>query len=173
MLELRYKWLVRAGAKLGAKQKARVAEINQRLATLATQFSQNVLKDEQSWRLVLEERDLDGLPEALREAAARVAADQGLDGKYVITLSRSRIEPFLQFSARRDLREEAFNAWIRRGEMGKETDNRAIIAEIMALRAELAACSATRPMPSTASKRPWPRRRTACASCSRRCGSRP
>ena len=63
----------------------------------------------------------------------------GLDGKYVITLSRSSIEPFLQFSARRDLREEAFNAWIRRGEMGKETDNRAITAEIIALRAEFAA----------------------------------
>jgi peptidyl-dipeptidase Dcp len=139
VLELRYKWLVRAGAKLGAKQKTRVAEINQRLATLATQFSQNVLKDEQSWRLVLQESDLDGLPEALREAAARVAADQGLDGKYVITLSRSSIEPFLQFSARRDLREEAFNAWIRRGEMGKETDNRAITAEIIALRSEFAA----------------------------------
>jgi peptidyl-dipeptidase Dcp len=130
---------VRAGAKLGAKQKKRVAEINQRLATLATQFSQNVLKDEQSWRLVLTERDLDGLPEALRDAAARAAADQGLDGKYVITLSRSSIEPFLQFSARRDLREEAFNAWIKRGQMGEATDNRAITSEIVALRAEYAA----------------------------------
>ena len=139
VLELRYKWLVRAGAKLGAKQKARVGEINQRLATLATQFSQNVLKDEQSWRLELGERDLDGLPEALREAAARAATDMGREGKYVITLSRSSIEPFLQFSARRDLREEAFNAWIRRGEMGADTDNRAITAEIVALRAEFAA----------------------------------
>jgi peptidyl-dipeptidase Dcp len=139
VLELRYKWLVRAGAKLGAKQKTRVAEINQRLATLATQFSQNVLKDEQSWRLVLTERDLDGLPEALRDSAARAAADQGLDGKFVITLSRSSIEPFLQFSARRDLREEAFNAWIKRGQMGEATDNRAITSEIVALRAEYAA----------------------------------
>ena len=139
VLELRYKWLVRAGAKLAPKQKARVAEINQRLATLATQFSQNVLKDEQSWRLVLEARDLDGLPAALRDAAGRAGTDLGLDGKYVITLSRSSIEPFLQFSARRDLREEAFNAWIKRGEMGKETDNRAITAEIIALRTEFAA----------------------------------
>jgi peptidyl-dipeptidase Dcp len=139
VLELRYKWLVRAGAKLGAKQKTRVAEINQRLATLATQFSQNVLKDEQSWRLVLTDRDLDGLPEALRDSAARAAADQGLDGKHVITLSRSSIEPFLQFSARRDLREEAFNAWIKRGQMGEATDNRAITSEIIALRAEYAA----------------------------------
>jgi len=138
VLELRYKWLVRAGAKLGAKQKARVAEINQRLATLATQFSQNVLKDEQSWRMVLEESDLEGLSTALRDAAARAAADAGLPGKYVITLSRSSIEPFLQFSSRRDLREQAFNAWIRRGEMGKETDNRAITAEIVALRTEFA-----------------------------------
>ncbi len=138
VLELRYKWLIRAGAKLAPKQKVRVAEINQRLATLATQFSQNVLKDEQSWRLVLEARDLDGLPAASRDAAGRAGTDLGLDGKYVITLSRSSIEPFLQFSARRDLREEAFNAWIKRGEMGKETDNRAITAEIIALRAEFA-----------------------------------
>ena len=139
VLELRYKWLIRAGAKLAPKQKARVAEINQRLATLATQFSQNVLKDEQSWRLVLAAHDLDGLPQSLRDAAGRAAADLGLEGKYVITLSRSSIEPFLQFSARRDLREEAFNAWIKRGEMGSETDNRAITAEIIALRAEFAA----------------------------------
>jgi peptidyl-dipeptidase Dcp len=139
VLELRYKWLVRSGAKLGAKQKARVAEINQRLASLATQFSQNVLKDEQSWRLVLEERDIDGLPQALRDSAARAAADMGEVGKYVITLSRSSIEPFLQFSARRDLREQAFNAWIKRGEMGEATDNRAITAEIIALRTEFAA----------------------------------
>jgi peptidyl-dipeptidase Dcp len=139
VLELRYKWLVRAGAKLAPKQKARVAEINQRLATQATQFSQNVLKDEQSWRMVLEARDLDGLPVALRDAAGRAGTDLGLDGKYVITLSRSSIEPFLQFSTRRDLREEAFNAWIKRGEMGKETDNRAITAEIIALRTEFAA----------------------------------
>lgn len=138
VLELRYKWLVRAGAKLGGKQKARVGEINQRLATLATQFSQNVLKDEQSWRMVLEERDLEGLPASLRDGAARAAADAGMPGKFLITLSRSSVEPFLQFSSRRDLREQAFNAWIRRGEMGKDTDNRAITAEIIALRTEFA-----------------------------------
>ncbi len=138
VLELRYKWLVRAGAKLGARQKTRVGEINQRLASLATQFSQNVLKDEQSWRMVLEESDLDGLPQTLRDSAARVAIDAGMPGKYVITLSRSSVEPFLQFSSRRDLREQAFNAWIRRGEMGEETDNRAITAEIISLRTEFA-----------------------------------
>jgi len=140
VLELRHKWLVRAGARLGRKDKVRVAEINQRLATLATQFSQNVLKDEQSWRMVLDgERDLAGLSDNLRASAARAAADMGLEGKHVITLARSSIEPFLQFSARRDLREEAFNAWVKRGEMSGATDNRAIVAEIVALRGELAA----------------------------------
>jgi peptidyl-dipeptidase Dcp len=139
VLELQHTWFVRAGAKLGRKAKARIAQINERLASLATRFSQNVLKDEQSWRLVLDgERDLDGLPPSLRAAAARAAADMGLKGKHVITLSRSSVEPFLQFSARRDLREQAFNAWAKRGEMGGETDNRALLAEIIDLRAELA-----------------------------------
>jgi peptidyl-dipeptidase Dcp len=139
VLKLHHTWFVRAGAKLGRKAKVRVAEINERLATLATQFAQNVLKDEQSWRLVLEnESDLAGLPPALRAAAARAAADAGLKGKHVVTLSRSSVEPFLQFSSRRDLREQAFTAWTKRGEMGGTTDNRGITAEIVALRAELA-----------------------------------
>ncbi len=139
VLELHHTWLVRAGAKLGRKAKVRIAEINGRLATLATKFSQNVLKDEQSWQLVLEgERDLAGLPSAVRAAAARSAADKGLNGRHVITLSRSSIEPFLQFSSRRDLREQAFAAWVKRGEMGGATDNGAVMAEIVALRAELA-----------------------------------
>ncbi len=139
VLELQHTWFLRAGAKLGRKAKLRVAEINERLATLATQFSQNVLKDEQSWHLVLEgERDLAGLPSSVRAAAARAAADMGLKDRHVITLSRSSVEPFLQYSARRDLREQAFNAWVKRGEMGGETDNRIILAEIVRLRAELA-----------------------------------
>jgi peptidyl-dipeptidase Dcp len=139
VLELHHTWFVRAGAKLGRKAKVRVAEINERLASLATQFSQNVLKDEQSWRLVLDgERDLAGLPPSVRAAAARAAADLGLTGKHVVTLARSSVEPFLQFSARRDLREQAFTAWIKRGETGGPTDNRAIAAEIVGLRAELA-----------------------------------
>jgi len=139
VLELTHTWFVRAGAKLKGKAKTRVAEINQRLATLSTQFAQNVLKDEQDWRLVLDdERDLAGLSDSLKAAAARAANDAGLKGKYVITLSRSSVEPFLQYSARRDLREQAFNAWIKRGELGGKTDNRKILAEIVELRAELA-----------------------------------
>ena len=129
----------RGCAVVSAKARKRVAEINTRLAELVTQFGQNVLADEQSWRLALEgEADLAGLPQGVRDAAARTAADLKLPASHVITLSRSSVEPFLQFSARRDLREEAFKAWIRRGENGGKTDNRKIVAEIVQLRAELA-----------------------------------
>ena len=139
ILELHHTWFVRAGAKLNRKAKTRIAAINERLALLATQFAQNVLKDEQSWRLVLDgERDLVGLPPTLRATAARAATEIGLEDKHVITLSRSSIEPFLQFSDRRDLREDAFNAWTMRGETGDATDNRAIVTGIVRLRAELA-----------------------------------
>ena len=128
----------RSGAGLPEEKKKRLAEISERLATLGTKFGQNVLADEKNWFLVLEhEADLEGLPDFVRDAAAKAAEDRGLAGQWVITLSRSSIEPFLQFSARRDLRELAFRAWIARGEAG-ETDNRGIIAETVALRAERA-----------------------------------
>jgi peptidyl-dipeptidase Dcp len=129
----------RTGAGLDAAGKARVAAIGERMAALGTQFAQNVLADERAFALVLEgEADLAGLPDFLRDAAARAAADRGMAGKHVITLSRSSIEPFLQFSTRRDLREAAFRGWVARGEGGGATDNRAIIKEMVALRAERA-----------------------------------
>ncbi len=139
VLERTHTAFVRAGARLDARAKKRMAEINERLAALGTRFAQNILADEQAFRLVLEgERDLAGLPDFVRAAAARAAADLGMPGKHVITLARSSIEPFLQFSSRRDLREQAFRAWTRRGENGNEHDNRAIAAETIALRQERA-----------------------------------
>lgn len=130
---------VRAGATLGPDEKKRLAAITERLASLGTQFSQNVLADEKAYQLVLDgEADLEGLPSFLREAAAQAAEERELKGKYVITLSRSSIEPFLQFSKRRDLREQAFKAWAARGDNGNATDNKVIIAETVALRAERA-----------------------------------
>lgn len=129
----------RAGAGLDAAAKTRMAEISQRLATLGTQFAQNVLKDESDYQLVLEtEADRAGLPDFLLAAAAAAAKERGLEGKHVITLSRSSIEPFLQFSTNRALREEAFKAWSARGEAEGPTDNRGVIAETLALRAERA-----------------------------------
>ncbi len=129
---------VRAGAALDADKKRRLAEISERLASLGTSFGQNVLADEKAFSLVLEEGDLGGLPDFLLAAARAAADERGFPGKHVITLSRSSIEPFLQFSSRRDLREKAHHAWLKRGENGGATDNRAIIAEMAALRAERA-----------------------------------
>ncbi len=140
VLERTYLGFVREGAKLKPKAKKRIAEIKEQLAELRTTFSQNVLADEQSWHLALDgEADLAGLPEGVREAAARTATDLGLKQGHAITLARSSVESFLQFSSRRDLREEAFNAWTRRGENDGKTDNRDIVRKIIALRAEKAA----------------------------------
>ena len=125
---------VRAGAALSAAGKKRLAEISERLAALGTEFSQNVLAAENGFHLVLGEDDLSGLPDSVRSAAAEAARDRNFPGKYVITLSRSSIEPFLQFSTRRDLREKAFNAWVTRG----EKENAALIAETIRLRNERA-----------------------------------
>ncbi len=129
----------RAGGGLPEDTKARLAAIGERLATLGTQFGQNLLADEKGWEMVLTAPDdLAGLPRAMVDAAAATADERGHAGRHVITLSRSSIEPFLQFSTRRDLRERAFQAWAMRGENGGTTDNRAIAAEMIRLRSERA-----------------------------------
>ncbi len=139
VLERYHSMFVRAGARLQGDDRQRMNEINQRLAVIGTQFSQNILKDEKAYELILEEgADLAGLPDFLIAAAKRNAADRGHEGKYAITLSRSSIEPFLRFSQRRDLREQAFQAWVSRGEGGGDTDNRQIVVETLALRNERA-----------------------------------
>ena len=132
---------VRAGGALDQQRQDRLAAINERLASLGTQFGQNVLADEKSYALILDEEDLAGLPDFARAAAAAAAEERGHKGKYAITLARSSCEGFLQFSSRRDLREKVFHAWIRRGENGGATDNRAVIAETVALRGERARLS--------------------------------
>ncbi|MGB8036622.1 MAG: M3 family metallopeptidase, partial [Pseudolabrys sp.] len=138
VLERYHTRFVRAGAALEKPAQERLAAINERLASLGTQFGQNVLADEKSFVMLLDEGDLAGLPDFARAAASAAAEERGEPGKYAITLARSSIETFLQFSSRRDLRERAFQAWIRRGENGGATDNRALIAEMVALRAERA-----------------------------------
>ena len=128
----------RAGAALDAPAKKRLTEIIERLAALGTAFSQNVLADEQSFTLHLkDEAELAGLPGFMREAMQAEARERGLDG-YVATLSRSSVEPFLQFSSRRDLREKIYRGFIMRGDNGGPTDNKANIAEMVRLRAERA-----------------------------------
>lgn len=138
VLERYHLGFTRSGAGLDEAAKRRLSEIVERLATLGTSFGQNVLADEKAYALVLDgEADLAGLPQELRDAAAAAAADRGQPGRHAITLGRSSVEPFLQFSARRDLRETAFKAWLARGESAA-ADNRPIIAETVALRAEQA-----------------------------------
>ena len=137
LLERLHLDFLRSGAALGEAEKSRLTAISERLATLHTQFGQNVVHDEKAWHLALGEQDLDGLPDFVRSGAAQAAAARGMTG-HVVTLSRSLIEPFLSFSARRDLRATAYAAWIARGAHPGPHDNRALIPEILALRAERA-----------------------------------
>jgi peptidyl-dipeptidase Dcp len=130
---------VRAGARLAPQQRARYAQITERLAELTTRFGQNVLADEAGFRLVLRgPADLAGLPAFVRDAARQAAQERGIEDGHLITLSRSHIVPFLTFSERRDLREQAWRAWTTRGEHEGEHDNRPVAREILALRNELA-----------------------------------
>lgn len=137
LLMLTRRSFVRSGAQLNGTDGARLKEIKGQLARLGTQFGQNLLADERNWSMALSEADLEGLPEFVIEGAADAAADKGQDG-HVITLSRSQIVPFLQYSPRRDLRETAYKAWTARGANEGDTDNRGIAAEILSLREERA-----------------------------------
>ncbi|MDD2869943.1 M3 family metallopeptidase [Neomegalonema sp.] len=134
VLEKSWKGFVRSGARLDAADKARLAAINEEAAGLGAQFGQNVLADEAEWALILDEADLDGIPEALREAMAEAAEARGEKGRFAVTLSRSIYEPFSQSSTRRDLREKAWRGFIARG----EARNADIVKRTLALRAEKA-----------------------------------
>ena len=140
LLERLHLEAVRQGAKLPPAAQQRYAAIMQRLAELNTQFAQNVLADEAQYRLVLRtEAELDGLPPFARAVMQQAAAERGLDAQaHLVTLSRSHIVPFLTFSARRDLREQAWRAWVGRGEREGGSDNREIAREILTLRNEQA-----------------------------------
>ena len=138
LLMLTRRGFVRAGAALTGAEADRMTAVKSRLAVLGTQFTQNLLADEAGWSMALSPEDLAGLPDFVVDAA-RAAGEEGGHPGPVVTLSRSLIVPFLQFSPRRDLREKAWRGWVGRGAMGGETDNRAITAEVLALRAERAA----------------------------------
>ena len=138
VLERTWKGFVRSGAKLDPEGKKRLAAINEQLASLGAKFGQNLLADEKEWVLFLEEGDIDGLPGFLRDAMAQAAEARGKKGLFAVTLSRSIYEPFTSYSPRRDLREQAWRAFIRRGENGGAADNTQVVAETLALRAEKA-----------------------------------
>ena len=137
VLMLTHRNFVRGGAALEGAEDTRMQEIKGRLATLGTEFTQNLLADERDWFMELGEDELEGLPDFVIAAARAAGEEKGAKGP-VVTLSRSLITPFLQFSPRRDLREKAFRAWAARGANGGDTDNRGIAAETLALREERA-----------------------------------
>ena len=129
---------VRAGARLDAPKKARLAEINQRLASLFTTFSQNVLADEEKDVQLLDAAELDGLPEAQRAGAAAAAEARGAKGRFAILNTRSSVEPFLTYARPADAREKVWRRFVNRGDNGDAHDNNRTIAEILKLRAERA-----------------------------------
>jgi peptidyl-dipeptidase Dcp len=129
---------VRAGARLSPDARSRMDAINQRLATLSTEFSQNVLADEDLYIEPLDETQMAGIPASLREAFAASARERDIQAPYAVTLSRSSIEPFLQSASNRALREKLFGAWIRRGRNPGAHDNSEVMAETLSLRAEKA-----------------------------------
>ncbi len=138
VLERHHLDFVRAGAKLAPEAKTRLAAIVERLASLGTDFAQHVLADEQDFVLPLNEEDLAGLPGSARDAAAETAKERNIDAPYAVTTSRSSVEPFLQFADNRELREKIFRAWTSRGANANAHNNKAIVAETVALRIERA-----------------------------------
>jgi peptidyl-dipeptidase Dcp len=135
---LTYTNFVRAGARLDAPAKARIAQINQRLASLFTSFNQNLLHDEEAYVLYLKKADLKGLPQSVIDGAAQAAEEKGRKGEYAILNTRSSMEPFLTYSDRRDLREKVWTTYYARGDNADQWDNNKIITEILSLRAERA-----------------------------------
>jgi peptidyl-dipeptidase Dcp len=137
VLMLTRRGFVRAGARLQGAARDRLTAVKSRLAVLGTEFTQHLLADERDWFMELSEDDLEGLPDFVVASARAAGEEKGVEGP-VVTLSRSLIVPFLQFSPRRELRERAYEAWTARGANGGATDNRAIATETLQLRHERA-----------------------------------
>jgi peptidyl-dipeptidase Dcp len=138
LLERTFIGFRRSGAGLGEAAKARMADINERLAQLGTDFSHHLLADESEWTLPLGKEDVGGLSEQFLVGARAAAEEREKPGEMLVTLSRSSVEPFLQSSSRRDLREKVFRAFVARGDNGNANDNNKVISEILTLREEMA-----------------------------------
>ena len=139
LLEVQRKRMQRKGAGLAVSAKARLAQINARLASLSTQYNQNLMHEAGTQAVFIEDLSgLDGLPEAQRQAAAAAAADKGRPGIWAIPNARGAVWPFLTLATRRDLREQVWRMWTNRGDNAGAFDNKPIAAEILLLRGELA-----------------------------------
>lgn len=139
VLDKYYKDFVRGGANLSPENKEKFKKINGELSMLALKFGNNLLKETNNYRLVIDKQeDLAGLPEGVISTAAEAAREAGLEGKWVFTLHNPSIMPFLQYADNRDLREQIYKAYTNRGNNGNEYDNKEVIAQLIALRLEKA-----------------------------------
>ena len=139
LLDKTYKRFVRSGANLNAKNQTRLREINKELSTLGITFSNNILNENNAFKLYIDkEKDLAGLPEWFRQSAAEEAKADGQEGKWLFTLGNASRLPFLQYSENRPLREQIYKAYINRGNNNDKNDNKKIITDIVSLRLEKA-----------------------------------
>lgn len=139
LLDKTYRAFVRSGALLDDAGQKRLREINKELSLLELKFSDNVLAETNAFQLILTSPDeLSGLPEDVLEAALETGKEAGLEGKWVFTLQKPSLIPFLQFSKRRDLREKLFKAYINRGDNGNSNDNKDILIKLVNYRLERA-----------------------------------
>jgi len=139
LLENMYKSFVRNGALLGPEDQEILKKLNQELSLLTVRFSQNVLEETNSFRLVIDdEADLKGLPESVIAGAADEAKSAGMEGKWVFTTRKPSMIPFLQYADNRDMRKKLYDAYLNRGNNGNENDNNKILADIVRIRAERA-----------------------------------
>jgi peptidyl-dipeptidase Dcp len=139
LLEKFYKIFVRGGANLDEVKKAEFRKINEELSTLTVKFGDDVLKEDNDFALVLDKKeDLAGLPEAVIAGAAEAAKKRNFEGKWVFSLHKPSLIPFLQYSGKRDLREKMFKAYIHRGDNNNASDNKAVLSRIAALRVKRA-----------------------------------
>ncbi len=136
VVELIYKNFEMDGAELDEAKKERYAAINKELSNLYNKFSNNVLHDEEGYITYLSEDQLGGLPEGFVKSAAKIATDNGQEGKYAITNTRSSMDPFLTYSTERELRKQVWTNYYSRGDNNDEFDNKELIAKILQLRKE-------------------------------------
>ena len=138
LLEKTYRDFVRAGALLDAEQKARLKAINEELSLTSVKFGQNILAENNNYALELTAADLDGVPVSARDQARDKAEAMGRKGKYVFTLHKPSLIPFLTYASKRELREEIYKAYINRCNNGDQYDNKQLINDFIRLRTEKA-----------------------------------
>ena len=135
LLEKYYKTFIRGGINLDTEKKDEFRKINERIALLNLEFGENVLKETNRFEMVIEnESDLEGLPESAIKGASDAAEEKGYNGKWLFTIHKPSMIPFLQYSTKRDLREKIYRAYYMKGDNNDSFDNKALLAEVVNLR---------------------------------------